>query len=195
MLNKKGLMILIVALCVMPSVFAQPRNNQRRSPNPQFETNELTGNKEQEVLDYISKTYPNKYENLMKLKSRRPQLYKQTLFRAYKEMEFSRRLKEENPEQYENLKLERELESQSQDLAIQYNDAETDEERKAIEEKLESVLIQAFEVKQANREYEIQKLEDRLNDLIEKNEERKSNKSKIIQKRLNQLLGVDELKW
>lgn len=195
MSNKPVLIFLIAVLCMMQSAIAQPRNNQRRQPNQRFDSTELTGNKEQEVLDYISKIYPHKYENLMKLRGKRPQLYKQTLLRAYKEMEFSQRLKKENPEQYENLKLERELESQSQELAMQYKNVETDEERKSIKKKLESVLIQAFEVKQANREYEIQKLEERLNDLIEKNEERKSNKTQIIQKRLDQLLGLDNLNW
>ncbi len=188
-------LITIAGLLLIQAGFVQRSYAQKPPFNQQLNQNEITSEREEKVLHYVSQAYPYKYENLIQLRSRRPALYRQALLRAYKEMQFAERLREENPEQYENLKLERELESQSQELAEQYKNAETDAEKEAIEEKLRSVLIQAFEVRQANRQFEIDKLELRLQELKEKNEERQQNKTKIIQLRIDELLGLGELKW
>ncbi len=188
-------LITIAGLFLIQAGFAHRSYAQKPRFKQQLNQNELTQEREEEVLQYVSQAYPHKYENLIQLRSRRPVLYRQALLRAYKEMQFAERLREENPEQYENLKLERELESQSQTLAEQYKTAETEAEKKAIEEKLRSVLIQTFEVRQANRQFEIDKLESRLQELKEKNEERQQNKNRIIQLRIDELLGLGELKW
>ena len=67
-----------------------------------------------------------------------------------------------------------------------------DELRRAIWKHLNKI----FDYRQMNRQEEIQKLENKLKELKEVNEQRLANKDEIVENRMNDLLGEKpELEW
>lgn len=186
----------LISLLLMQNISAQPNNNRRRPvANADADDIYISPEQEIEVLEYIKQAYPFKYEDIKRMKKSLPNVYRKTLVRAYREMQFSQRIKEEDPERFENLKKERQLETKSHELADQYKNTNNQESKAAIKEELEQVLEDAFEIRQQNREFEIRSLQKKLEDLMNDNEARMNQKDQIIEKRLNELLGTSDLKW
>lgn len=80
-------------------------------------------------------------------------------------------------------------------LATKYKRA-TGTDKSKIKSDLEKNLTYLFDLKEKQREYEVRELESRLDELKKKMAVRKSNRSTIIKRRLEELLGVDEyLEW
>ncbi len=99
-------------------------------------------------------------------------------------------------ELFELLLKEREIERETIHLSREIRATAEGPERDVRVEELRRKLEEAFELKQANRRREISQLEDRLNDLQQKLEERERMRSEIIDNRLRQLLHLEsEFKW
>lgn len=199
------ILVLILTLMLAGQIFAQARarNPQReqvprppRAPElPQREVLYLTPEQEEEALEYVKEHYPERLEELEPLETRKPEKYKAGLSRAYRELTYLERLKENEPERYERVLQEKKLESQARQLAQAFEEA--DEAKKAeIKTEMKTVLARAFDLRQQNRQYEIQRLEAKLQELKENNQVRLDNKERIIEKRLEEMLGLkDELRW
>ncbi len=185
-----------VSLLFMQTVSAQQGGNRRRPVrNAEMGDMDFSPEQEAEILEYIKQAYPFKYEDVKRMKKSLPNVYRKTLAKAWREMKFALRVQDEDPARYENLKKERQLEIRSHELADQYKVASTDEEKAAIQEELENVLDEAFQIRQLNREGEIKNLQKKIEQLKNDNEARMRQKDKIIEKRLNELLGISNLKW
>jgi len=80
-------------------------------------------------------------------------------------------------------------------LGIRYEHADESEKPKIIND-LKSKLNQLFDIKEKARSLEVEFLEQELAQLKEALKVRKSNKSEIINRRLNELIGKgDYLDW
>jgi len=99
-------------------------------------------------------------------------------------------MQNQNRRLYEELVRERDMEMRTHQLAQAIQAAETDDARRAHEKELRSVLTEIFELKQANRRKEIQQLENQLEELQSRLEQRESLKEDIIESRLNDLLRL-----
>lgn len=99
-------------------------------------------------------------------------------------------IQNQNQRLYQELMREREMEMRTHQLAQAIHRAESDDEREAHEKELRDILTEIFELKQANREKEIDQLEQQLKELQSRLEDRESLKKDIIESRLNDLLNL-----
>ena len=80
-------------------------------------------------------------------------------------------------------------------LAAKYKKA-TGNDKSNIKQELEKRLTNLFDLKEKSREKEVKELEARLDELKKKMKLRQNNKSTIIKRRVEELLGEDEyLEW
>ncbi len=88
------------------------------------------------------------------------------------------------------------LESRSMELSSLFKENKDPEKQKKIEQELGGVVAQLFDLREAQRERDITRLESDLTQMKKKLDERRSHKEEIVRKRLDQLLGKkDDLEW
>lgn len=105
-------------------------------------------------------------------------------------------IRQHDQELFDLLVKEREIERETVRLSREIRRMAEGPERDARVEDLQRQLNEAFELKQTNRRREIEQLEDRLRDLQEKLGDRERMRGEIIDKRLRQLLHLEnEYKW
>ena len=193
---------LMVCFCVLItfnslSAFEGPEEKMRR---PRFNNDrhliQLTPEDEAESLEYLKLSNEDLYKDLIAVKESRPEFYKRALSRVFREMHYLEGLKKEDPERYEKVLDEKKLEKSTRELAKKYKKSVDDTEKEKMKAELSSMLYKLFEYRQMNRQYEIKRLEERLESLKEDMANRLDNKDEIIERRMNKLLGEDEsLEW
>jgi len=99
-------------------------------------------------------------------------------------------MQNQNRRLYEELVRERDMEMRTHQLAQAIQAANTEAEQKEHLEELRKILTEIFELKQANREKEIQQIEQQLKELQSRLEDREALKEDIIESRLNDLLNL-----
>ena len=98
-------------------------------------------------------------------------------------------------ESNENYKKQKALEIDTELLALKYKNADSSEKSK-IKNDLTSKLSELFDMKEAKKQDEVKQLEKRLQDLKESLQVRKENKDKIVQYRMQAMLGESNyLRW
>ena len=100
-------------------------------------------------------------------------------------------LEQNDPEMYKLLQADYSLDRQSQELAIQYRQAPKDQ-REAIKQKLEKPVTEHFEARQQRRLLELKRLEEELKRLRDSIDKRKEAQQPIIDRRVSELLGVQD---
>ena len=188
--------VFLLFIIVSVSVFAQERRPARRlQERAKPEVLYLTPEQEAEVLEYIREAYPERAKNLELWKDLRPEQYRKGLSRAFREMRFMEALKEKDPDRYGRVAEEKRLERESRQLAQQYRKTEDEAEKTRLKGELQSLLYELFDYRQMNRKDEIERLEKRLAELREANQERLASKEEIVQRRLDALLGEKGMEW
>lgn len=91
---------------------------------------------------------------------------------------------------YRELVREREMEARTHALARRIRMAESNQEREKLTEELRTVLTEIFELKQANRQQEIEQLTLQLRELESRLQERSDLQDDIIDSRLKDLLEL-----
>lgn len=105
-------------------------------------------------------------------------------------------LKKQDPETFQNITLEAQLEKKSQELAVAYNSTPDKQQKAEIEAELQKTLDELFELKIKNTENEILRLQGSIDELRKKLSERRKNKQAIIQKRISILIHKEiETDW
>jgi len=94
---------------------------------------------------------------------------------------------------YQELMRERDMEARTHELAMGIRKAEKDAEREKLTSELRNVLTEIFELKQANRQHEIEQLSKQLTELKSRLDERESLKADIIDSRIKDLL--EQHRW
>ncbi len=132
---------------------------------------------------------------LAELEAENPRAYARELRRAFGEMQMLERRKKYDKDEYTNSKKRIVLEHKSQMIVFRYRKAE-EEQKEGLKEQLRTVLNQLFDLREIDREMQVQRLEKKLQELRASLKNRKPNKNRIIEKRLEKLLGVDkDLQW
>lgn len=188
----------LLCLVIIFSATAAEAQNQRplRRNDGMQQVQSLTSAQEQEVLEYLKQQFPERLERLEDIEDNRPFLYRRTLARLYREMQTLKRVKDNDPERYEELLQERRLEVESLELAQQYKETEDESEKQKIKTRLQKLLYEIFDYRQLNRQKEIERLEKRLAELKEQNDRRQEMKEEIVERRLLQLTGQESvLEW
>jgi hypothetical protein len=91
---------------------------------------------------------------------------------------------------------EKRMEWESRELSQQYRKSEDTDEKRRIRERLKELLSRQFDKRESFRMEEIKRLEKRIMELKQSNQERLQNKEKIVEQRMETLLGEDnKYKW
>ena len=188
--------ILVIFIAIGNTVYGQTRTTSQRARSV---SNQdilfLTPEQESEVIEYIEEVHPEQLEQLLAVKDSRPMAYRRMLSKGYREMRLMKELKQRDPKRYDRVAEERTLDGNSRALARKFRTAEgAGKER--IREEVKKILDQIFDLRQANRVLEIERLEKKLEELKSNNLERLKNKDEILKRRLMALLGEDKgLEW
>jgi len=174
---------------------SQERDVQVPAP-PSLAILYLTEEQEDEVMEFLYKTDKRRAEMLGKIKDSDPKDYRRQLSLAFREMRELKRLQEDDPERYERVIKEKELNYHSYVLMGEYKKAKDEEKKTKIRNDLIKLLDELFDLRQLNREEEIERLEKRIAELKEINNKRLENKENIVLNRLATLLKEDRgLEW
>jgi hypothetical protein len=98
-----------------------------------------------------------------------------------------------DPETAELMQKDRELEQQSMELGRKYNKAKDSAEREELRQQLVEVVEKHFQFRQDRREQQVKQLEEQLERLRKSVTKRTENKQVIIERRVSQLTGEEDL--
>jgi hypothetical protein len=98
------------------------------------------------------------------------------------------RLKQSDPELYELMQKDRELENHAFDLARKYREVSKDEQEK-IKKEIEETVSQHFEVRQQRRKMQLDRAEKELDRLRKEISHRNDERATIVKNRIDELLG------
>ena len=198
--NRILALILLFSFVIVGFNKAYSQDVRRRAKRP-LTTQEkvipvLTPEDEEGALEYLQESDPQKALNLLSIRESNPAYYHKLISRYAYEIKVLNRLKETDPEKYDRLVNEKRMDRESRMLANNYRITENAEEKAQIKNNLESILNKIFDERQLNRKDEIERLENRLAELKRINQERLVNKEKIINLRIEKLLGGNRsLEW
>ncbi|MBN2416307.1 hypothetical protein JXO52_10720 [bacterium] len=176
---------------------AQNRARQVRPRTvPAVTAAKLTPEQEKETMDYLRKEFPEEAKRFEELKVMRPEAYHTALVRYYAKLKLLETIKQNDPERYEELIKERELDIKSRELARKYRESSDEAEKEKISAELEQLLYKIFEYRQLNRQAEIERIEKKLEELKKENALRLESKDEMVRRQLAKLLGEqEELEW
>jgi len=195
---KTIIMILFGISFIAGNLFAQVVIDEPGAPLEPLEPHDYrVGVGEQDEKMILESLPPELKNELLKIKELDAERYQELL----RETSYSRYevyvgyMESYERERYETEKQATELELFTEALGIRYEHANDNEKPKIIND-LKSKLNQLFDIKEKARSLEVEFLEQELAQLKESLKVRKSNKSEIINRRLNELIGKgDYLDW
>lgn len=104
-----------------------------------------------------------------------------------------RELRQRDPERFKQQQQMAEMERRSVELGQKVRRATEDEAKKAATAELKELLNKLFDLRQEEREKNLQQLEREVKEVREALEKRKAKRDEMIQHRLDQLTGRAEL--
>ncbi len=147
------------------------------------------------LFDVVRDIDPALADELEQLKDTRPRAVFSVLRRQFPQVMRLALLKDEDPALYQLRVRDLQLTRQADQLADQHRDARKRGDKDAadaIEDQLEPIVVEHFDIRQKVRERELEKLEERIEQLKDALDERDSNKRNLIKQRLAELLGASD---
>ncbi|MCM2268422.1 MAG: hypothetical protein NDI60_11705 [Elusimicrobiales bacterium] len=144
------------------------------------------GLSEEDTLAVIAKHDPAFAKKLEDLREAAPAKYKMVLQMSGKLFAVGRMEKDESIEKDAVRALA--LEFETKELSLKYGKA-ADSEKKAIKETLRAKLGELFDLKSRGQQLRVKHMEAEIGKLKKNLENRKANKSKIVEQRLEQMTG------
>jgi len=188
-----GVWVFLIMFGISVPGLARQRNP--RAQNVVEQAVSLTQEEEDEALRLLQETDPGRYDRVLQLKTSNPLMYQQIMNQFARQLRNLKRIKANDPETYKRILQERRMDRDCRDLAEAWKTADTDEQKR-IENQLKEKLNILFDLRQKNRELEIRRLEERLQELKEKNRLRMANKQDIVENRFQELIGKSSvLEW
>ena len=102
-------------------------------------------------------------------------------------------LQAKDPQTFENMTKEAQLEVLSRQLAERYRGAKAEKDRREVEDELRLVLDEIFTIKQQNMQNEVRYLQSAIDQLEQRLMDREKLRMEIIDKRMQQLLNYSSL--
>ena len=152
---------------------------------------------EEEVMEFLEKNIPIYYKQMKELKKDDEMEYEEVLDEARMQLEDYNQMLEYSPEEAKLYLRIEVLNSEAGVLAEKYSKSEKKSEKEGIKKKLSANLDEVFDSHIKIRMMEVEMLSEEINEIKSMVEKRKSNKDKIIDRRLTELLSAqdDELDW
>jgi hypothetical protein len=189
-------LISIPLMAQTPPAPEQPRLAIPPPAAPPSPEERITPETEREALEFLAIVAPFRLEDTKRLKTVQPQEYYRNISEV---LSVKRRLdfvKRNDPEQYQLVLQETKMDQQSHNLAEQCRRTKNPEEKNRLRIELKNLLTQLFDIREKNKQREIQHLETELNRLRNTMSERRKNKDQIVMLRMEELLDEQtSLKW
>lgn len=147
---------------------------------------------EEIVLDTIKRNDPAFAEKLAGLRESNPKKYDVTIGIASKFLSMVK--KAEEPGLEKDVVRGISLEYDVRELSLQYEKA-SDSEKAKIKDSLKTKLNELFDIRAKGQEARIKRMEKEIAELRANMQKRKANKSKIVEQRLNELVGSKDFSW
>jgi len=147
---------------------------------------------DEETEKLLKELDPERLERLNHLREVDPPAYMRLLEETQRERIKLRELKERDPQRYEQVIQERKMETEIKGLAGQYRKSQDNSEKEELKKQIKTKMEKLFDLREAQREIEIKRLEEQLTKLREKMKVRKANRDKIIERRQRELIGEDD---
>jgi len=193
---KYAVIVGMISILFVCPIEAQQRANRRPPQNRSNVQRDRNAQTERAVLSYLEQFETDILSELKQLKANRPRLYRRQIEKFFIEMKRLERVRETDKSHYNNLLEEKRLELLSLQVSRQYKKSDDDEARRALAVKLTELVNRSFDLRQKNRQREIEKLEQRVVELKTENEKRLQNKADIVSERVKQLKGeTQEIQW
>lgn len=156
----------------------------------------LSSEQEKEALEFIQIVAPFRLDNLKKMKQFDSREYQRRLMDVLQTKMQLDLLKQTDPDQYQSRLDEIKMDQESNRLGEEYRKAGSQQEKDKIRMNLKAVLDQLFDIREKNKQFEIQHLEEQLAKLKGTMADRKKNKEQIVQNRLEDLIDEgNSMKW
>jgi hypothetical protein len=149
----------------------------------------------QPLAEFLKDFDPRGLEDLRRARATEPERFRDMIGRAFDLMRRVERIKRENPQRYQALLRQRELEQQSFELARQIREGEA-KQKDVLKGKLKQVLADLFDLREEERDHEISEMTERLERMKETARQRREGKDAIVENRLKEITDENEhLRW
>lgn len=181
------------ALCQWERDEARPRRTRRTERVDPAKA-------EEEYLQFLKENLPSEFkemkDELEELKEDNPDAYGRKIQRGYRHMHRMQKMKEKDPERFENQIKMMSQERECRKLSREYRQAESAQEKEKIKAELTEILGKLFDSRLIEDEARVKALEEEISRLRERAAERKKNKDEIVKRRFEELTGeADDLRW
>ncbi|MEF3279826.1 MAG: hypothetical protein K6357_02515 [Elusimicrobiota bacterium] len=147
---------------------------------------------EGKVIEIIKKNDPEFAKKLEQLKKDDPFKYRQVIKISFNLINFERNAEDKTIEK--DIVRGISLEYDVRELALKYEKASVSDKDR-IKTEIKSKLNELFDIRTKAHELKIKRLEAEVSELKSTITKRKANKDKIVEQRLNQIIGGKELNW
>lgn len=147
---------------------------------------------EAKVMEVIKKNDPAFAEKLAKLKETNEKKYDTVIAMSAKSLMMGKMSGEKELEK--DMVKAVSLEYEVRELALSYDKA-SDADKAKTKEQIKSKLGEIFDIRTKGQEVRIKKMEQEISELKKGLETRKANKSRIVDQRLEQLIGNKYMNW
>jgi hypothetical protein len=177
----------------------EPRVEPPRDRGPDMFGGGPPGNPEQEINDFfqwVQKDDPERYQEIIRLKEANPEVYRRVVFEGARHYHHIKTLEKTDPQAYSRMKEELKLDSSMRKLARKYKAEKDPAKQQNIKTELTGILEKLFDIRTRNREAEVARLQEKVNQLKVLVENRKNQKSTIVKKKFDEVVGqIENLDW
>ena len=152
---------------------------------------------EADTVNWLKKNIPEAVEELKYMEKNDPEEYFLTIQDLSMTIEYLTEIKSFSPDMYNQLVLAETLEIKSLKIARDIASTASQEDRLAKSEELKRILTEIFQIRQRERELEINQLAKEIDEMKKRVENRNLHKDKIIDRRFNELINPEyrDLDW
>ena len=151
---------------------------------------------DKDIVKFLEQFDPERLKQLRHLKEVDPEAFLRMMKESQHEMMKLNELRERDPQRFEQIMKERQMENEIKELSLQCRKSQNNDEKEEIKKDIKTRLEKLFDLREAQRENEIKRMEQELNKLKEKMKTRKTNRDKIIERRQKELIGEeDDMGW
>ncbi|THB72029.1 MAG: hypothetical protein D6E12_00205 [Desulfovibrio sp.] len=151
---------------------------------------------EAEIRAYLQQTLPEALPELDELKAEYPLEYNEILEEYSHEIRYWEEIRVNHPEAFARSLEAEQLEYKSFDLGEQIFDTQDPAQRDQLTAELRTILERIFDLRMAEAEFEVQAIEQELQELTSMLETRRQHREQIIDRRLAELAGDhDAMVW
>ncbi len=159
---------------------------------PQMRKNNFGKDVENIVMGIVEKNDPEFAKKLFELKKTNPVKYNQVIKISFNFLHFAKNT--QDPSIEKDMVRGISLEYDVRELALRYKNA-SDADKTKIKSEMKNKLNELFEIRTKVQELRLKRLENEIKELKDTITKRRANKDKIVDQRLNQLIGGKELNW